>query len=1504
MFARRFFSFALFTLFGLPLLCQAAITIDSASSQNTGANTSTTLPLAGYTWMHTVSGSNTILVVGVSINQTASKQSVSSISYNGSALARIGTAVKNNNTQVEIWYRVGPAAGTNDIVVTLTAAARFTAGAISFAGVDQANPLGTFASGSGNTNAPSTTVTSAADELVVDVLGYADSSANATAGTGQTQQWTNRSTNGTPGNNAVGYSSTKTGAASVAMSWTFPNKQVWAMGAVPLKPAVNPFSYRKQITVDRTKVGVTGTSATTLSNYPFLINVTDANLKTVANGGFVQNSNGYDIIFRGVNDAVCGGTGTNPCTLSHQIEKYDATTGTLAAWIKLPSVNTNAASSNTTFYMYFGNVSVASSSEDAAGVWDSNFQAVWHMSDNAATTTVAQSTSVTTIGDGVAAANTSTKTATGQIAGALTFNGSSDYIYQTGSTAISNPQGYTLSAWVQTTTASGRKVIGFEGARTLTASASYDRMIWIGTDGYAYAGCYNGSYITSSSNSSVTGAAWHYLVAQLDDSDDHVHLFVDGVRQNTYTAVGGACETTTGYWRMGSYKTVNWAGGATDGYFTGSIDEARISSTIRSADWIITDYNNQSSPSTFYSVGSLETSPITLVELISFTATNYSGLVQLKWSTGYEIDNLGFRIYREDGGGLTRVTPSMVAGSALLAGEHIALTAGRTYIWQDFVGSASKPFRYWLEDVDTKGKSTWHGPVVAVAAEGDLPQQVQSVVLGYLGKGASRIQSNGSQWSFWNKSVPQAVIPAISGMNIEFESASIGKVGATQELLFASGGVDGSTAAASQIDPVLEASVKIKINRQGWYRLSQPQLMQAGLSPLVNPRNLQLYVDGVEQPIAVFACGGLTRVAAGQSASAPQRGANALARRDCEGEFGVNDWIEFYATGADTIWTDTRAYWLVEGAQPGKRIPIVDGSTASSGPSSVLTTIEFKPKTIYWAELRNGDGDNFFGSVISVDGAEEILPLSHLDLLTSKGGSLQVRLQGVTEDMSHAVRVELNGSGLGTMTIDGRSTATQLFSLPPGLLVPGDNDIRFLALNGEDDISLIEYLRLSYWRTPDADSDFLPLTAAGNQELTIGGFTNPAIRVVDITDPLAMTEVTGTIAPKDGWYAITALIKGSGMHNLIAFTAAAVQSPASVAPNKRSGWSNATGGANVVIISHPDFVSSLQPLKAQQQAEGYSVAVVDVEDLYDEFNRGQKSPYALKDFLAKASTDWTIKPSFLLLVGDASFDPRNYLGLGDFDYLPTKLIDTQFLETASDDWFADFNDDGIPEIAVGRISARTPAEADSQIAKIVAFRQVVLAGSAGSWADQIVLVADRNDGFDFEAASNQLSDEVPDLFSVSKIYRGQMTDTTARSQVLQSLNSGALLINYLGHGSVELWRGNMLTSEDAAGLTNGTKLPLVVSMNCLNGYFSDIYTESLAEALMKAPNGGAIGVWAASGLSDPQLQLVMNQEFATNLLNSGQTVGESIVKAKSAVNDKNLRKTWIFFGDPTIKMPF
>ena len=264
-------------------------------------------------------------------------------------------------------------------------------------------------------------------------------------------------------------------------------------------------------------------------------------------------------------------------------------------------------------------------------------------------------------------------------------------------------------------------------------------------------------------------------------------------------------------------------------------------------------------------------------------------------------------------------------------------------------------------------------------------------------------------------------------------------------------------------------------------------------------------------------------------------------------------------------------------------------------------------------------------------------------------------------------------------------------------------------------------------------------------------------------------------------------------------------------------------------------------------------------------------------------------------------DPRNYLGQGNWDYVPTKLVETTYLETASDDWFADFSGDGLPQMALGRLPVRTVEEASTVVAKIVGYEQPQ---NAGAWTKQVLLVADENKGFDFEAASAAVRILLPRDMVVREIFRGQYSgDEPANEELLAGLDQGALLVNYLGHGSEEVWGVDLLRSDECETLANGPHLPFVIAMTCLNGHFHDVYTESLAEAFLKAKQGGAVAVWASSGLTEPGGQAGLNQELIRLLFNGESlTLGEAVRRAKAAVRDPDIRRTWILFGDPATRL--
>jgi Peptidase family C25 len=580
-------------------------------------------------------------------------------------------------------------------------------------------------------------------------------------------------------------------------------------------------------------------------------------------------------------------------------------------------------------------------------------------------------------------------------------------------------------------------------------------------------------------------------------------------------------------------------------------------------------------------------------------------------------------------------------------------------------------------------------------------------------------------------------------------------------------------------------------------------------------------------------------------------------------------------------------------------------ATAAEAQPAFSYVAEYKNRSIYYTAALNGDHENFFGPVIFGNGATVILNLKNIEKSSASPAQLQVSIQGVTLGQ-HQLSVTVNGATAGFVSWMDTTSTTQTLSIPVAWLVEGDNLIKFIPASTTNDTSLLDSARITYSHSFRADNDSLQFSIKATQTARIEGFTTANIRVLDVTDPNSVQEVRPIVEGSGASFAATVPGGERGKaRRLIAIPADRISQPTSVALNQPSTLNGSTNSADLVIISYRDFIPSLAPLVAQRQAQGYVVKVVDVEDVFDEFSFGEHSPQALRDLMLLARNLWTRSPSYLLLMGDASFDPRNYGGAGNFDFVPTKLVDTGLagaataLETASDDWFTDFAADGIADISTGRLPVRSGAEANLIVSKIVNY-------SPANAGNRALLVADSQDSyyFNFEAADDQVAGVLPAGMTVQKVYRRlQPSDADAKANIIASLNSGQSVTVYSGHGNVTFWRGSIFTASDAMGLTSGNRLSFVVVMDCLNGYFADPTLRSLAESFIAAPNGGAVASFASSGLTFPDGQHEMGLRMF-QLLYSGSpmAIGDASRQAKSATSDMDVRRTWILFGDPTLKI--
>lgn len=342
------------------------------------------------------------------------------------------------------------------------------------------------------------------------------------------------------------------GNANMHPTWTTPHQvafQWWHEG--------NQTEFYRSITVDSTKCGTADSS-----DFPVMVSGTYTYLRTVENGGDVQNASGYDIRFF----ADSGLT----TLLDFERESYDPTTGAVVFWVKLPTLS---ESTDTVIYLNYGNASVITDQSNAAGVWGNSFTGVYHLGDGV-TLDVTSSTGANNGTNQGAAASS------GKIGGSADLTGSKYIDFGTGSI---DSQILTHSAWVYCTDVTAFSYItGGTGNGTPTLRRNpTTRFLEFAKQNQALIGISSGT---------VPDNTWTHVAVTYDVSGNYV-FYINGASAGSGTSLQTFTLTNT-------FRT-----GSPSNDFKGKVDELHLANAVRTSSWIVSEYNNQSSPSTFYSVG-------------------------------------------------------------------------------------------------------------------------------------------------------------------------------------------------------------------------------------------------------------------------------------------------------------------------------------------------------------------------------------------------------------------------------------------------------------------------------------------------------------------------------------------------------------------------------------------------------------------------------------------------------------------------------------------------------------------------------------------------------------------------------------------------------------------------------------------------------------------------------------------------------------------------------------
>lgn len=495
-------------------------------------------------------------------------------------------------------------------------------------------------------------------------------------------------------------------------------------------------------------------------------------------------------------------------------------------------------------------------------------------------------------------------------------------------------------------------------------------------------------------------------------------------------------------------------------------------------------------------------------------------------------------------------------------------------------------------------------------------------------------------------------------------------------------------------------------------------------------------------------------------------------------------------------------------------------------------------------------------------------------------------------------RLYLNGTLIGQGAWDGYAAYTLAGTCAQSLLREGANTVEvecIVPVGAPYGCFYIDAIDVTYRKAFAAVANTALVKGDGNTVVTVRGFSNADIKVINLANPRSPVVVAATKIDSDtaGYRASFKPASATTEYLVVALSSA---STAAASVDAASNLTSAGNAADYLVIAPASLAAAAGELAAHRVTQGLSAKVVTVEDIFDEFNYGLRDPLAIKAFLAYTQTTWTGKPRYVVLAGQGSYDYANALGNGD-SLVPPLMMSTPYGLVESDTLLADTDDNGVPNLAIGRLPVRTASELQAVIAKIRAYEQ------GGAWKNTVQMVADNDDGSGSYTFECDLAAQSVKADYVSKAYLLQQPLADVRAATMGALNAGCAVVNYVGHGlTTQLAQEGILTQGDVAVLANGANAPVVLAMACYAGQFGMPGADSVAEAMVVKANGGAVAVWAAADQAYASESRILNAGFYQSLSAATPRIGDAIrgalTKYAAEGHMTYIRYMYNLMGDP------
>ncbi len=729
--------------------------------------------------------------------------------------------------------------------------------------------------------------------------------------------------------------------------------------------------------------------------------------------------------------------------------------------------------------------------------------------------------------------------------------------------------------------------------------------------------------------------------------------------------------------------------------------------------------------------------------------------------------------------------------------------------------------------------------------------------------------------------------------------------------------------------------VKITVREEGMYRITYHDLFELGVEPaMIDPTGFQMfYLGGLEVPEDV-------------TVERPELEEIAVRVSDGgDGSFDSGDMIMFYGQSlsrwldADEFhshrYTDENAYWLTWG-NPGA-VPlrmevenVSPGGTATPV-SSVRNRSHFEQNSVYASDEEEGyasvPDDWIWEEISGTPGVEEEanFEFNMTDLSGQGTDSIRVEIYGVPKFTSHKVWLSINGRMFDEIRFSSRfAFRTDWIQLLASDLREGTNTLTVTLPKDEssveEDAIYFGWFELSTLNSlvgPGSGYVFEGNTGGDEFEydLTVSNLSNPLLYA--ISDPFSPVELSGfSLVNDDLRFDDTGRTPPA---RYLVLDRSNLKLPTSISLKTGTDLRENGKGADYLIITHPDLLSQAQRLaEFRREENGFMVEVVTTNDLYEEFSGGLKDVTAIRDFILWTYENWNPAPAWVVLFGDGHLDFKEYTTFGKNK--PNMVLPHVDRDLAIDDWFVRLDAGNDPDMFYGRLTVQNTEQAKVAVDKIINYERNP---EYGPWRSRVIIVADdcfrnRNcETLPHTRQSEEVDARISPEFKRVKIYlldypydppETGLYKPAAAARLIEEWNRGAILINYVGHGSHNRWAHEKVFygPSHLSLLRNRTRLPIVIAASCSIGHFDHFLYDGMVEDLLVMPGGGAIASFAATRVTYSDPNEMINNAFVENLFTDPNTkpyLGEAAVLAKIEVGGGNASR-YTLFGDPATRLAF